>query len=147
MRKRFIVAILSLIVTAGNTVLAQGNSAHQIRKEVEMEQINDQVVLTIKTIDGDAVTTEIYEGDAALVKLSELEKVDQKQIISSQEVKEEINIEEEGGVKTVTIKRTENGKTSDKIYTGVDAENKIKEIEERQNTPIKIIHAPKKEIE
>ena len=131
----FIILFWSTLFTAG--IFAQSDTK-QIRKEVQLEQLNDEIVLTIKTIDGDKVTEEIYTGDEAEKMLSELEKVDEEKIISSEEIKEEIHLEEIEGIKKLTIKKTQNGEISEEIYFGQDADKKIAEIESRKNMQLKI---------
>lgn len=131
----FIILFWSTLLTTG--VFAQSDTK-QIRKEVQLEQLNDDIVLTIKTTDGDKVTEEIYTGEEAKKMLSELEKVDEEKIISSEEIKEEIHLEEVEGIKKLTIKKTQNGETSEEIYFGEDADKKIAEIESRENMQLKI---------
>lgn len=132
----FTIFFWSTLFTTG--VFAQ-NDTKQIRKEVQLEQLNDKIVLTIKTIDGDNITEEVYTDEEAEKMLAELEKVDEEKIVSSQEVKEEISIEEVDGLKKVTVKRTENGIISEEVYTGEDADKKIQELENREKRPIKIV--------
>jgi len=131
-------AVTFLIVLFGSNVIAQ-NETKQIRKEVQMEKINDSVTLTIKTIDGNKITEEVFTGEEAEKMLAELEKVDEKKIVSSQEIKEEIHIEEVEGIKKLTITRTENGEISETVYFGEEADKKIAEIESRENNPIKVV--------
>lgn len=126
------------MVLLGTNMNAQISETKQIRKEVQMEQLNDSIVLTIKTIDGDNITQEIYTGESAEKMLEELEKVDEDKIVSNQEVKEEIHLEEVEGIKKLTINRTENGEVSEEVYFGEEADKKIKEIESRENMNIKI---------
>ncbi len=131
--------VVIVICILGMNVMAQKSEIRQIRKEVQMEQLNDSIVLTIKTIDGDKITEEVYTGEEAEKMLAELQKVDEEKIVSSQEVKEEIHIEDVEGIKKLTIKRTENGEISEQVYFGADADEKIKEMENRENMPIKIV--------
>lgn len=131
----FTTLFCSIVLTTG--VWAQSDTK-QIRKEVQLEQLNDDIVLTIKTTDGDKVTEEIYTGEEAKKMLSELEKVDEEKIISSEEIKEEIHLEEVEGIKKLTIKKTQNGEISEEIYFGEDADKKIAEIESRENMQLKI---------
>lgn len=131
--KNGIILLFTLFsLSFSNEALAQSDT-RQIRKEVQMEKLNDKITLTIKTIDGDKVTEEVYTGEEAEKMLAELEKVDEKKIVSSQEVKEEINIEEIDGLKRVIVRRTENGTVTEEILTGEAADKKIKEIEMREN--------------
>ena len=47
----------------------------------------------------DKITEEVYTGEEAEKMLAELQKVDEEKIVSSQEVKEEIHIEDVEGIK------------------------------------------------
>lgn len=122
----------------GMSVIGQDIETRQIRKEVQLEQLNDEIVLTIRTIDGDNITEETFKGEEAKKMLAELEKVDEKKILSNQEVKEEIHLEDVEGIKKLTIRRTENGEISEEVYFGADADKKITEIESRENMQMKI---------
>ena len=51
----------------------------------------------------------------------------------SHEVRKEVNMEEENGVKTLTIKTTTNGNTSTEVYTGSEADAKIAELEKEKS--------------
>lgn len=44
------------------------------------------------------------------------------------EIRKEVNLEEENGVKTLTIKTTTDGNTTTEIYTGKDADTKLAEM-------------------
>ncbi len=44
------------------------------------------------------------------------------------EIKKEVNMEEVNGVKTLTIKTTENGETKKEVYKGDEADKKMKEL-------------------
>jgi len=120
-----------------NISFAQGDT-RQIRKEVQMELLNDEITLTITTTDGDKITSEIFTGEEAELKLAELEKVDAEKIVSSQEVREEFKIEEIEGITKLTIRRIENGNETEEVFFGPEADKKIIELETRENAPIKI---------
>lgn len=134
MKNLLVIAICFL----GMNVMAQKSDTRQIRKEVQMEQLGDNIVLTIKTVDGKKITEEVYTGVEAEKMLAELQKVDEKKIVSSQEVKEEIHLEEVEGIKKLTVKRTENGEVSEEVFFGAEADKKITEIESRENMQMKI---------
>ena len=51
----FALATISLI----NETFAQGDT-RQIRKEVQMEMLDDEITLTITTTDGDKITSEVF---------------------------------------------------------------------------------------
>ena len=129
--------ILIIFISFSNAVVAQ-TETRQIRKEVQMEMLNDVVTLTIKTIDGDKITEEVYTGEEADKMLIELEKVDEGKIVSSEEVREEFMVEEVEGITKLSIRRTENGNETEEVFFGLEADKKIKELETRENAPIKI---------
>ena len=103
-----------------------------------MEMLNDVVTLTVTTTDGDVITKEVFTGEEAEKKLAELEQVDESKIVSSKEVREEIHVEEVDGITKLTIRRVENGNETEELFFGPEADKKIKELETRENAPIKI---------
>lgn len=132
------ILLFALVISSfTNETFAQGDT-RQIRKEVQMEMLDDVITLTITTTDGDIITEEIYTGEEAEKMLVELEKVDEEKIVSSQEVREEFIIEEVDGVNRLTIRRTENGTETEEVFFGLEADKKLKELESRENAPIKI---------
>lgn len=137
MKNGFILLGTMFCILFTQEAFSQGDT-REIRKEVQMEMLNDEITLTIKTVDGEKITEEVFKGEEAQKMLAELEKVDEEKIVSRQEMKEEINVEEVEGVTKVTIRRTENGTTTEEVFFGADAENKIHELEMRENAPIKI---------
>ena len=50
-----------------------------------------------------------------------------------QEIRKEVKVEEENGIKVMTIVTTENGKTKTETYKGAEAEAKLKEMEAKQS--------------
>lgn len=137
MKNALYILITFISLSFSNEVVAQSET-RQIRKEVQMEMLNDVVTLTIKTTDGDKITEEVYTGEEAEKMLAELEKVDEGQIVSSQEVREEFMIEEVEGITKLTIRRTEDGNETEEVFFGPEADKKINELETRENAPIKI---------
>lgn len=47
---------------------------------------------------------------------------------TQKEIKKEVKVEDENGVKTLTIETTEDGKTTSEVYTGDEADRKIAEL-------------------
>ncbi|MEY3238433.1 MAG: hypothetical protein RI883_2534 [Bacteroidota bacterium] len=88
-----------------------------------MEETDGKKVLTITTINNGIITEEIISGEAAELKLAELQK---ENVI--EQVKEEITVEDKNGVRTLTINKTENGEVKTQIFVGADADKKLKEM-------------------
>lgn len=59
--------------------------------------------------------------------LAQEERVVKKEV---KEIKKEVNVEESNGVKTVTISTIENGNKTEEVYTGVEADKKLAELNE-----------------
>ncbi|MGB0914596.1 MAG: hypothetical protein ACPGVI_00925 [Crocinitomicaceae bacterium] len=108
----------------------------EIRKEFKMEEVNGKKKLTIVTTDNGKVTEEVLEGEAAEAKLAELM---QQQPLVQEEIKQEVDVIEHDGKKTVTILTTKNGTTTKEVYTGNDAEKKLKELGTIEMTQEKIV--------
>ena len=96
---------------------------HEITKEIKMEETDGKKVLTITTIDNGVKTEEILTGEAAELKLAELQK---ENVI--EQVKEDIIVEDKNGVRTLTINKTEDGEVKTQIFIGEDADKKMKEM-------------------
>lgn len=120
-------------IILGVFLLGFGNAFAQekvvIEKEVKMEVVDDEKVLTITTTENDKQTLEVFKGDDADQKLKELEGSEE------QVVTEEIKLEEINGEKTLTIERNENGTISQETYKGQAAEDKLKQIESQEQAP------------
>ena len=137
MKNALFILITLFALSFSNEIAAQSET-RQVRKEVQMEMLDDVITLTITTTDGDKITEEVYTGEEAEKKLAELEKVDEEKIVSSQEVREEFMMEEIEGITKLTIRRVENGNETEEVFFGAEADEKIKELETRENAPIKI---------
>lgn len=68
-----IITVLSLILIS-NEIPAQSATSREVKKEVNLEDVNGEKVLTIKTTEGTNTKTEVYKGAEADAKLAELEK-------------------------------------------------------------------------
>ncbi len=95
----------------------------EIRKEVRMEVENGKKVMTIITTDGEKVTEEVFEGEAAENKMKEFQ--------GKGEFKEEsqsVKLEDHDGQKKLTVTTIKDGKTTEEIFIGTQAEKKMKEL-------------------
>lgn len=61
------------------------------------------------------------------------------QAATSKEVKKEVNVEENNGEKVVTIKTTENGKTTTEVFKGEEADAKLAEMKNEKSGTKKTI--------
>lgn len=61
------------------------------------------------------------------------------QAATSKEVKKEVNVEENNGEKIVTIKTTENGKTTTEVFKGEEADAKLTEMKNEKSGTKKTI--------
>ncbi len=67
------IAAFALIVVS-NQVSAQTEVKKEIKKEVNIEEVNGEKVLTIKTTENGKMTKEVYMGADADAKIEELHK-------------------------------------------------------------------------
>jgi hypothetical protein len=127
MKKGLLVVLLSVFGTA---LYAQEKRIEKnVSKEVNMEEINGELVLTVILTDGDTKTYEVYKGAEAEAKFKELE-----QSMRPKTKNEEVFVTEENGVKTVRIQSTENGVVKEEVFTGEKANAKLKELGLNENT-------------
>lgn len=61
------------------------------------------------------------------------------QTATSKEVKKEVNLEENNGEKVLTIKTTENGKTTTEVFKGEEADTKLTEMKNEKSETKKTI--------
>ena len=103
----------------------------EVSKEISVEDENGVKKVTIKSTEDGKTTVETFTGKEAEAKLKELENPasDENTVAVVDGVTIDVNMEEVDGVKTLTIKRTEDGKTATETYTGAEAETKLKELE------------------
>ncbi len=122
----FLLAIAFTSITGfGQTTSTEKSksSKKEIRKEVSLEDNNGAKTLTITTKEGRKTKKEVYTGAEADAKLKELESQ-----MTAEQKSVTVDVNEVNGQKTVIIKRTENGKTTEEMYTGIEAEEKLKEL-------------------
>ena len=96
----------------------------EVKKEVKMEDVNGEKTLTIITSENGKVTEEVYKGADAEKKLTEMDAG-----MKSEKITQDVEVTDENGVKTVKIIRNENGKVTEEVYKGADADKKLKELE------------------
>ena len=119
-----------LLITIVSGVSFSQVEKKTIKKEVRMEVVNGKKVLTIEsTIDGE-VTTETFTDAEAEAKMGELQKNEKMNLKGE---KKEVKVEKVDGKTTLTITTTSKGKESVEVYTGAEAEKRIKEMEEKEN--------------
>lgn len=58
---------------------------------------------------------------------------------TSKEVRKEVNLEDNNGMKVLTITTTENGNTTTEVYKGAEADAKIQEFSEEKSGTTKTI--------
>lgn len=97
----------------------------EIHKEVRMENENGIKTLYISTTQNGVVSEEVYTGKQADEKLAEINDNSGE----GNAVKKEVEVEIIDGVKTVTIINSEKGESSTEVYTGAEAEVKLKELQ------------------
>lgn len=122
--KKIAFIALGFCLLTGNT-FAQEKVEKSIKKEVKMEDENGQKTLTITTTENGVVTEEVFTGEEADAKMEELLAAENR----TEEVKKEVRVEEVDGERKVTITTTANGRIKEEVYTGEDAEKKIRELE------------------
>ena len=119
-----------LLITIVSGVSFSQVEKKTIKKEVRMEVVNGKKVLTIEsTIDGE-VTTETFTDAEAEAKMGELQKNEKMNLKGE---KKEVKVEKVDGKTTLTITTTSKGKESVEVYTGAEAEKRIKEMAEKEN--------------
>lgn len=118
-----IFTILFLVLTAPTAMSQEKNK--EVRKEFRMEDQNGIKTLYVTTTENGVTREEVFKGDEADAKMKEF--IDQQPQMQK-EIKKEIDVREHGGEKTVTIRTTEDGKTTEEVFTGLEAEKKLKEV-------------------
>lgn len=116
---------LAAIGFALSSFVAFGQAQESMRKEVRMEDENGVKTLYITTMANGVKSEEVYTGEQAEAKLAEL----MEGRGAEEGVTKEVEVTEENGEKVVTIITSTNGKMRTEVYTGADAEAKLKELE------------------
>jgi len=117
--------LAAMMTFALSASIAFGQAQEDLRKEVRLEDENGVKTLYIATTENGTTTEEVFTGEQAEVKLAEL--MDGRD--AQEGVTKEVEVTEENGEKTVTITTSTQGKIRTEVYTGVDADAKLKELE------------------
>lgn len=114
-----------MIITA-----CSSNQEHsRVKKEIKLEMVDGKDHLTVTTTIDDKTTTETFEGKEALEKMKELEQEKTESSDGNQKMERDVSVRIDEKGKTVTIRTSDNGKKSEEVYTGKDADKKLKELE------------------
>ena len=122
------IAILAGFAFVGaSPLLAQPaqKEKREVIKNVEVQEVNGEKVMTITTTENGVQTQEVVRGAEAEQRMNEFPLKEE-----GNEVRKEVNFEEINGEKVLTIMTTENGVTTTEVYKGTEAELKLKEIQE-----------------
>ena len=110
--------------------VAQEKIGIEVKKEAIFQEENGELKLIIRTSSGTVFSDEVYVGEEAKRKLAELENNSTSTVVTSKEISEEISINEVDGQRELRIKTTDGEVVKEEIYTGAEAEEKIKELEQ-----------------
>ncbi len=122
MNKGLTFGAIACAILLGTGCFAQ---SEEIRKEVRMEEENGVKTLYITTTTKGVTTEEVFTGAAADAKLAE--EMDGRGM--EETVSKEVMVTEENGEKVVTIITSTQGKIRTEVYTGEEAEAKLKELQ------------------
>ena len=109
------------------------------KQQVRVENVNGVQTVTVTTWKNGAETKEVFKGEAGEAKLKELNNraSNMSAMVNEKSLKEtksrKVSMVDENGEKSLTIEETKNGKTTTQIYTGDEAEQKMKEIEAKKS--------------
>jgi len=122
-----IIALTGLALIASAPLFAQPaqKEKKEVIKNVEVQEVNGEKVMTITTTENGVQTQEVVKGAEAEQRMNEFPLKEE-----GNEVRKEVNYEEVNGEKVLTIMTTENGVTTTEVYKGAEAELKLKEIQE-----------------
>lgn len=117
--------LTAMMTFALSASIAFGQAQEDLRKEVRLEDENGVKTLYITTSANGTTSEEVYTGEQAEVKLAEL--MDGRG--EEEGVTKEVEVTEENGEKIVTITTSTKGKMCTEVYTGAEANAKLKELE------------------
>jgi hypothetical protein len=122
-----IIALTGFALIASTPLFAQPaqKEKKEVIKNVEVQEVNGEKVMTITTTENGVQTQEVVKGAEAEQRMQEFPLKEE-----GNEVRKEVNYEEVNGEKVLTIMTTENGVTTTEVYKGAEAELKLKEIQE-----------------
>ena len=109
-----------------------GQVKKEIKKtvEVEVNEENGKIKTVIRTEENGKITEEVYEGEEAIRKADQARG--QYKVKDKQDKTIEVEVKENNGIKTMTVKETENGKVKITKYKGKKADEKLKELQEER---------------
>ncbi len=110
--------------------LAQEKTSIEVKKEAIIQEENGEMKLIIRTSTGTMSSDEVYTGEEAKRKLAEFENGSTSEVVTSNEISEEISIKEVDGQRELRIKTTDGDVVKEEVYTGAEAEVKINELEQ-----------------
>lgn len=125
MKKIAILAVFAFIGASPLFAQPAQKEKKEVIKNVEVQEVNGEKVMTITTTENGVQTQEVVKGAEAEQRMNEFPLKEE-----GNEVRKEVNYEEVNGEKVLTIMTTENGVTSTEVYKGAEAEMKLKEIQE-----------------
>lgn len=106
-------------------VFAQGTELGVVRKEVKLEYVRGEQVLTVITHNGSTVEEHVYKGVEADAKYREIMTSEEARKAQTKEVAyTEIN-----GVKRLVVRTKNQGETTENIYIGKEAEQMLKQLD------------------
>jgi hypothetical protein len=110
-----------------------GQVKKEIKKtvEVEVNEENGKTKTVIRTEENGKITEEVYEGEEAIRKADQARG--QYKVKDKQDKTIEVEVKENNGIKTMTVKETENGKVKITKYKGKEVDKKLKELQEERN--------------
>ena len=120
-------AIFGLISTG--VLLSQEEVKRDYKKEVRMEDENGTKTLYVTITENGKTSEDVYTGEEAETKLSELTNG----VSQTDDIRKEVYMQEVNGEKTLTIITSKKGKVREEKYIGEEAERKLRELEMNQS--------------
>jgi len=122
---------LNLIIAVFCTFFTLTVSA-QVKKQVTMEEVNGEKILTIRTNENGTEQVEVLKGEAADKKMAELNAN-----ATANKVTEQVIVEEHNNEKVVKVIKNNNGVETIEEYKGEAAEQKLAELEKANSNPMR----------
>lgn len=114
----------------------------EIKKQVEVEEVNGVKKVTVTTERNGLKTVETFEGEEAEKLFNEEGQIELSEEIKSDGPRKEVRMTEENGVKKLVVKTIEGQKVTEEVFEGEAADAKLKEIEaemsKENKEPVKI---------
>lgn len=121
--KSIVLSVFVYLALAGSLFAQEEQIARKVTKEVELLDENGVKKLIIRTNDNGKLTEEVFTGEEADKKLAELNAE-----MPIEQEKQDIRVEILNGKKTLTIRSTKDGITSEEVFEGEKADQKMKEL-------------------